>query len=174
MVLNKLAEENIKAVFFVIGRKVTDHHELVMRMVKEGHLVENHSYAHSGVFDLWGSKQMRKDIVKASEIIALATGRKPEWFRPPFGVTNPTVAAVVGSLELRVMGWSIRSLDTSVKDPGRIWERIRKRWHPGGIILLHDTNERTTEVLDRIIGFAKSNDYRFVRADEMGELRIKN
>jgi peptidoglycan/xylan/chitin deacetylase (PgdA/CDA1 family) len=110
---------------------------------------------------------MLEDVTNAEETIALASGKRPEWFRPPFGVTNPTVAITVNKKGYKVMGWSIRSLDTSSKDPEKIFERIKKRWHPGGIILLHDTNDRVLDVLGMIIEHALKEGYRFVRADRL-------
>lgn len=166
-VLDLLKEHGVKAVFFCIGEKVGNNRDIVTRMMEEGHLIGNHSYAHSALFDLWSSRQMAGDIHRAEEIIALATGKRPVWFRPPFGVTNPTVATVINRTGYHVMGWSIRSLDTSIKDPAKIMERIKKRWHPGGIILLHDRHERTLEVLERILEHAKETGYSFQRADRM-------
>ena len=81
-------------------------------------------------------------------------------------MTNPTVSRVVLKKNYRVMGWSIRSFDTSIKDPERIMERIIKRWHPGGILLMHDTNEKVIEVLKMVIEYARNKGYQFVRADK--------
>jgi len=164
-ILDLLKQHQIPGVFFVIGKNVTENQGLMVRMVEEGHLVGNHSYTHSSFFDLWNSRQMLEDVNKAENIIAFATGQRPAWFRPPFGVTNPAVAKIVAVKGFQVMGWSIRSLDTSIKDPEKIFDRIRKRWHPGGIILLHDTNKPVLDVLAMIIRHAKKEGYTFVRAD---------
>lgn len=166
-VLDILNRHHIQAMFFVIGKNAVENPALMERMVREGHAVGNHSYSHAALFDLWSSKQMLRDVNKAEEMIALATGQRPEWFRPPFGVTNPTVAITVNQKGLKVMGWSVRSLDTSIQNPERIFHRIKKRWHPGAILLLHDTNERVTEVLEMVIDYANNEGYRFVRADLM-------
>ena len=164
-VLDQLYKHQIPAVFFCAGKKVSDNHALLNRMLKEGHLIGNHSFEHSALFDLWSHRQMLEDVNKAENIIAFATGHHTTWFRPPYGVTNPTVARVVAKKQYRVMGWSIRSLDTSIKDPEKIFSRIRERWHSGGIILLHDTNKKVLTVLEKVIAFAKEKGYTFVRAD---------
>lgn len=166
-VLDVLGKQQIPAMFFVIGKKVADNQGIMERMVRDGHSVGNHSYFHSSLFDLWSSRQMLSDINRAENIIALATGKRPAWFRPPFGVTNPTLAVVAHKKGANVMGWSIRSMDTSIKDPKKIVGRIKKGWKPGGIVLLHDTNERVVEVLENIIEYGKKEGYRFVRADQM-------
>jgi peptidoglycan/xylan/chitin deacetylase (PgdA/CDA1 family) len=165
-ILDLLKQHQIPGVFFVIGKNVTENQGLMMRMVEEGHLVGNHSFTHSSFFDLWNSRQMLEDVNKAENIVAFATGQRPSWFRPPFGVTNPAVAKLVAMKGFQVMGWSIRSLDTSIKDPQKIVARIKKKWQPGGIILLHDTNERSLTVLKKIIDHAIKEGYTFARADE--------
>ena len=165
-VLDLLKKHQIQAIFFCTGKNIPDNHEILIRMVKEGHLIGNHSYEHPVLFDLWSSRQMLEDLNRAENTIAFASGQRPDWFRPPYGVTNPTVSRVVLKKNYRVMGWSIRSFDTSIKDPERIMERIIKRWHPGGILLMHDTNEKVIEVLKMVIEYARNKGYQFVRADK--------
>ncbi len=167
MVLDLLKEHDIKAAFFCIGKRVIENPEIMRRMKEEGHLIGNHSYSHTSLFDFWGNQQMQRDIEKAEKFMALATGQRPEWFRPPFGVTNPTVASLVNRKKYKVMGWSVRSLDTTIKDKDKTVERIKKRWHPGGIILLHDTHNLAVDILEEIIKHGKSEGYNFIRADEM-------
>jgi peptidoglycan/xylan/chitin deacetylase (PgdA/CDA1 family) len=165
-VLDLLKENNIKGAFFCIGEKVADNQELMMSMAGDGHIIGNHSYGHSSFFDLWSSRQMMEDVSRAEDIIALATGKRPKWFRPPFGVTNPVLAKTVARKGYRVIGWSIRSLDTSIKDPEKIMARISKKWHPGAIILLHDTDEKVLAVISMIIDYAAKEGYRMVGVDE--------
>jgi peptidoglycan/xylan/chitin deacetylase (PgdA/CDA1 family) len=165
--LDLLGEIRIKAAFFCIGKKVEGHREILARMVKEGHLVGNHSYSHSPFFDLKSSGQMAMDLGMAEMAITTATGTRPVWFRPPYGVTNPMLARAVNARGYKVMGWSIRSLDTSIKDPEKIMARIRKRWKPGAIILLHDTDKKVLTVVRMIIEEAGKRGYEIVRGDEM-------
>ncbi len=46
-VLDILKEENVKASFFVIGKLVDNHPEIVKRAYDEGHYIANHSYSHN-------------------------------------------------------------------------------------------------------------------------------
>jgi peptidoglycan-N-acetylglucosamine deacetylase len=165
--LDLLKERHIRAAFFCIGKKVAANKEILARMVRDGHLVGNHSYSHSSFFDLQGSKQMKDDLDRAEEAIALAIGSKPAWSRPPFGVTNPALARAVQQKGYKVMGWTIRSFDTSIKDPEKIMARIRKRWKPGAIILLHDTDKKVLTVVRMIIEEAGKRGFEIVRGDEM-------
>src|SRR5438105_12413889 len=44
LILNVLAEHNLRATFFMIGRQVERHPQMARRVVAEGHEIGNHSY----------------------------------------------------------------------------------------------------------------------------------
>ena len=46
-ILDILKEENIKATFFVLGKSVDAHPEIVKRTYEEGHYIANHGYSHN-------------------------------------------------------------------------------------------------------------------------------
>lgn len=137
-VLDLLARQGVRATFFVVGARAEVHPELVRRMVAEGHVVGNHSYTHSWRFPLRSLGRTMEELRRTGEVLHRITGRQPRLFRPPFGVTNPTIARAVRRLGLDPVGWSIRSLDTMGQSPERVAARILRRLHPGAVILLHD------------------------------------
>lgn len=137
-VLDLLARQGVRATFFVVGARAEAHPELVRRMVAEGHVVGNHSYTHSWRFPLRSLGRTVEELRRTGEVLHRITGRRPRLFRPPFGVTNPTIARAVRRLGLDPVGWSIRSLDTMGQSPERVAARILRRLHPGAVILLHD------------------------------------
>lgn len=137
-VLDLLARQGVRATFFVVGARAEAHPELVRRMVAEGHVVGNHSYTHSWRFPLRSLGRTVEELRRTGEVLHRITGRQPRLFRPPFGVTNPTIARAVRRLGLDPVGWSIRSLDTMGQSPERVAARILRRLHPGAVILLHD------------------------------------
>lgn len=137
-VLDLLARQGVRATFFVVGARAEAHPELVRRMAAEGHVVGNHSYTHSWRFPLRSLGRTVEELRRTGEVLHRITGRQPRLFRPPFGVTNPTIARAVRRLGLDPVGWSIRSLDTMGQSPERVAARILRRLHPGAVILLHD------------------------------------
>lgn len=137
-VLDLLARQGVRATFFVVGARAEAHPELVRRMAAEGHVVGNHSYTHSWRFPLRSLGRTMEELRRTGEVLQRITGLRPRLFRPPFGVTNPTIARAVRRLGLDPVGWSIRSLDTMGQSPERVAARILRRLHPGAVILLHD------------------------------------
>jgi peptidoglycan/xylan/chitin deacetylase (PgdA/CDA1 family) len=166
-ILAILEKHKVPATFFVMGRK-GEKEMPVLRMIHEaGHSIGNHSYSHAFFFDLFGKKKMERDLLKAEEVIRQATGIKPVLFRPPYGVTNPILATVVKKLGYKVIGWSLRSFDTTCKDADRLTRRLIKGLHPGAIILMHDNREIAARVLEIVILKIRQEGYEFVRLDEL-------
>ena len=74
MLLDGLAERNVKATFFVIGKQAEAQPQIMERMVKEGHLIGNHTYNHVDIRHMTESAA-EKEIIKANEVIEKYTGR---------------------------------------------------------------------------------------------------
>jgi len=166
-ILEILEKHQVRATFFVIGRKAEDEEDLLRNIFSAGHTIGNHSYSHALFFDLFGRKKMEQDLLRANNVIEKVSANKPVLFRPPFGVTNPIVAKVVKKLGYHAIGWSVKSLDTVLKNPDKIVERINDRLHPGAVILMHDDREMTVKVLEEVILKIKKEGYRFVGVEEM-------
>ena len=136
-------------------------------MIVEGHLIENHSYSHSGLFPLYGLSKMKKDLQTCQCELERVTSQPITLFRPPFGVTNPTVAKAVQQLGYTSIGWSIRTLDTQQSAPDKILARTRKRLEPGAIILLHDRMPDSDQLVKQILDLLKEQGYTVVRLDKL-------
>jgi peptidoglycan/xylan/chitin deacetylase (PgdA/CDA1 family) len=169
-VLEILKEHNIKAGFFLVGEMVKKEPGLAKQIITDGHIIGNHSYTHTKKFTIRRTGAVIADLKQNEELIQEVTGKKVGFFRPPFGVTNPNIAAAARFLEYKVIGWSIRSLDTMGKRDENIINRVVTRFKPGSIILLHDTHEGIGNILQGIIGEAKKHGYAFVRPDDLLKL----
>ncbi len=166
-ILEILRKNEVPAAFFIIGEKAVKNRALLEEIHRGGHLAGIHSYRHGFWFDLYGRKKMERDLEMTAQVIREVTGQKPAWFRPPYGVTNPTVARVARRMNLKVAGWSVRSLDTRIDDPEKLAERVIGRLHPGAVVLMHDNRAVTPKALETIILEAKELGYRFLKIEEM-------
>lgn len=86
--LDVLAEYDVKATFFVIGRK--DEHSLNMykRIVEEGHTLAMHSYTHQYEKIYSSVEEFDKDFKKLSNLLYKTTGVRVKLFRFPGGSSN--------------------------------------------------------------------------------------
>jgi len=149
-ILEVLKKHDAKAAFFLIAQKAEAHPDLVRRIHNEGHIIGNHTYGHSYYFDFFPAFRMLREFVKSQEVINNIIGKKIVWFRPPYGVTNPMMKKALRKSGFITVGWSIRSLDTVIKDPEKVIARVSKA-KAGDIILLHETRPDMPEILDRVL-----------------------
>lgn len=166
-VLQILKEWQVTACFFCIGRKIEGNEKLLQQIVAEGHLIGNHSFTHSGLFPLYRLSRMKKDLQTCQSELERVTSQPVTLFRPPFGVTNPTIAKAVRRLGYTSIGWNIRTLDTQQPSPEKVLNRIRKGLKPGSIILLHDRIPNSGQLVKQILDLLKEQGYSIVRLDEL-------
>lgn len=161
-VLDVLKKHDVKGLFFIVGNKAEKYPELVRRIVKEKHLIGNHSYSHSWSFPLKSTKNITKELERTNTILSNICGiKKIEYFRPPFGVTNPNVAKAIKALNMTSIGWNIRSYDTKIKTSrDNIAERVLSKIKDGSVILLHDRLAESDTLLEQIICGIKEMNYR--------------
>ena len=171
LVLDVLRKYNVKATFFCIGKNIETHPSILKKIVEEGHTVGNHSFSHSPFFDFYGKNQVIAEIEQTDALIETVTGKKTTVFRPPYGVTNPSIRNALAVTKHKTIGWNIRSLDGVVKNEKFLLDRIIKRIKPGGIVLLHDTSIQTVNVLEQLLSFLQQNNYAVVPLEEL--LNIK-
>ena len=165
-VLDVLKCNNAKATFFCIGSRIAGNEQIIKRIIDEGHTVGNHSFSHTNGFPLFSRRRMVADIEQCQKAIENAIGTAPTLFRPPFGVTNPTVGKAVKTLNLKTIGWTIRTYDTNRGSDAKIARRISRQLRPGAIILLHDRLPQSAERLQMVIDTVKENGY------EIGKLEV--
>ena len=168
--LDLLRQANVRAAFFCIGRRVETSPEVAQRIVREGHLLENHSHFHSNATNFYTVASLETELARAQAAIVSATGTVPGMFRPPIGLSNPNIFRAARNLGLKVVGWSVRSLDTRITDPQRVVARIQRGLKPGAIILLHDGNipvERLIPTVKELLEVLQKRGYDVVRLDEL-------
>lgn len=166
-ILDLLEQYDCKATFFCIGQQVQKYPELTKQLLAKGHQVGNHTHTHGKNFGFLNTTQVLAEMEKCNAVLKDCTGKQTQLFRPPFGVTNPSVAKAVKILNPFVIGWSNRSLDTVIKDEERIYHRVVRKLQAGDIILFHDTSIRTVNVLKRFLPYLKTKGYHCVSVDDL-------
>ncbi len=167
-VLDVLRTHGVQATFFVTGKNAEAHPEIIRRMIAEGHLVGNHTFSHSGNFPWMSEAKMKEEIHWCDVVLEKITGRRPTLFRPPFGVSNPTLAKALRWDFRTIVGWDIRSLDTIERwSREKVFERVRRRLRPGSVVLLHDDRADGDTLVEMILNHLEQNDYKVERFDKL-------
>jgi peptidoglycan/xylan/chitin deacetylase (PgdA/CDA1 family) len=168
--LDLLKSAGIKATFFCTGARVEGAPDVVKRTVAEGHIIANHTYAHSHFTNFYTTRAVVRELARCEEAICAAAGVRPRLFRPPVGLTNPNVAAAVRSLGLDVVGWRAGRFDRRADSCEAVARRVLRSLRGGAIIALHDQGigaERLVETVRLIIDGVRSKGLRMVPVDEL-------
>ena len=168
-VLDVLREKQVRATFFVVGKRAEQHPDLVRRALAEGHLVENHTWSHSSLFCFLTPGRLRAEIEKCTETLAAIGGRRPRYFRSPVGLRHALLRPYLRQAGLEYISWKIKSCDTLNVKSGTLAARILNKVMPGDIVLLHDYRAGGVDVLlgvlPRVIDELRARGFDFVRVD---------
>jgi peptidoglycan/xylan/chitin deacetylase (PgdA/CDA1 family) len=147
-VLDVLAQRGVVATFFVVGRKVPPSIEAL------GHTVANHSASHpSATFWCLPPRAIAAQI---------DGGVESRWFRAPVGMKNPFVHPALARRGMRLIGWSVRGLDTIGDDVDRVARRIVPRVDAGSIIVMHQGRAISAKCIARVVDELRARGYSFV------------
>lgn len=173
-VLKQLNEHGIKATFFLIGGQITEEkEELVRKMAEEGHEIGIHTYTHEKDQIYASAQAYIDDVVKTSERIEEVIGKKPVYYRFPWGSVNcyicnyrTEVIEGLAAMGYQYIDWNVSGED-SVGCPSiqTIYSNVRKDYNKYNepVVLMHDSasNELTAETLPDIIKLFESAGYQF-------------
>ncbi|MBD3245568.1 MAG: polysaccharide deacetylase family protein [Candidatus Omnitrophica bacterium] len=143
--LDVLARYEVRASFFLVGRRAARYSALVRRIAQQGHEIGNHTYSHP-VSPILNYRAMRGEVADAHKAIADITGTEPRYFRPTWALWD----------------WFHAAMERSVRELGYIsvrWSKSSYDWmgvpflmrrsllggevSPGDIFLLHDGAEKS-------------------------------
>lgn len=174
--LDGLAARGAKATFFILGQsidesicseKVPKNRALVKRMIKEGHVVGNHSYSHP-LLSKCSKEKVREELTRTSELIKELTGAYPIYMRPPGGAaaTAPWVREIANPMITVCWGY-FDTKDWKYKNKERIVKIIVDHVIDGDIILLHDNYVTSVEAALEAIDILQARGFQFVTVDTL-------
>jgi peptidoglycan/xylan/chitin deacetylase (PgdA/CDA1 family) len=164
--LRILKEKGVQATFFVVGREVKEHPELLRLVAADGHQVANHTYSHPALFCFLSPHRLREEVGRCQQAVAAVCGEEPRYFRSPVGLRHPLLRRCLERTRLEYISWRVRAFDTRVQTAQAIARRITAHVRPGDVILLHDrpgkAAERMLEALPGILDELKGRGFEFV------------
>lgn len=163
-ILDILAEYDVKATFFVVGKEEEKYQPLYKRIVDEGHTLAMHSYSHK-YNEIYQSKEsFVEDLTKLQEFLYDTTGVWCRYCRFPGGSSNTVsrvdmheLIAYLEEQDMSYFDWNVSSGDASAAyiSPEAIIRNSTARLQefPEAIILMHDASDKdtTVEALPKLI-----------------------
>lgn len=139
-ILDALDKHNIKANFFLLGKRAEEYKDIVTEIFDRGHLIGNHTYSHSRDFG---------DFDKSEKIIFDIIGEHTKFIRPPYFLANLCVnypPAING--EVKIINCDIISEDYKNKAE-EIKRIVIGKTQKGSIIGFHDGSHKENELENR-------------------------
>lgn len=168
-ILDVLRAYDARATFFVLGARASAAPEVVRRAASEGHEIANHGWDHQPL-PLHGPRHIRETIERTSALVAHITGRRPSFFRAPFGWRNPWVNSAARRQGCRPIAWTVGVHDTDRPGAMTIAQRAIGALQSGTILLLHDGRSldpspdagQVVEALPAILRAARDRGFEFL------------
>ena len=175
-VLDVLKEENVPATFFVLGKCVKQHPELVKREFEEGHFIANHGYTHTYSQIYRSSQTVYDEYIQCEQEVQTALDN-PRYhtrlFRFPGGSSGGKYNSLkqqakqyMWSQGIANTNWNALTGDAEgLTTPNQLYNRmVETVGRQGSIVLLmHDAADKkgTLECLPRVIQFFRDKGYTF-------------
>lgn len=168
-ILDTLKEKDVEAAFFCTLYDIEFDPSLVARMIREGHIVGNHSVHHPD-FSSVDRNRMFDEVKGFDDYMRENFGYSSLFFRYPQGKYNEDSLYFLNSMGYRCVFWSLAYEDwdlSAQKGSDHAVETVVSRLHPGAVILLHAVSPDNAEGLGRIIDLAREKGYEFRSLDEI-------
>lgn len=156
-VLETLRAYNAKGTFFCVGDNVQKHPEIFEQVIKEGHVVGNHTYNH---LDGWATESIQyfHNIRNAAQLV------NSPLFRPPYGRLKPKQTNFL-QRHYKIVMWDVLSADFDQNIlPEKCLSNVISTARRGSIIVFHDSikaEKRMKYALPRVLEHFAERGYTF-------------
>jgi peptidoglycan-N-acetylglucosamine deacetylase len=137
-ILDALDAAGVKATFFLVGEQLMRHHAIARETATRGHELALHGYEHVD-HDSLRPQAARDDLARALGAFEAATGRKPRFFRPPYGRFSEASYDACRHLGMEPVYWSAWGMDWEPIPAERVADLATRDLVDGSIVLLHDS-----------------------------------
>lgn len=169
LLVKSLKDNDVKANFFIAGYNVKKNPDFIRTLVKDGHLVANHTMTHTDMNNQT-DEQVRKEIEDYEKLYKEVTGKEIQpYFRFPYGRYNMHLLQLVSDMGYTSVFWSTAMRDweprkNGAEDP---YNDIMNNLHDGNIILMHQGSPENIQALDRIIKAVRKAGYEFALLNDI-------
>ena len=136
-ILDILAQANVCATFFVVGRFALEQVALVRRVAANGHELGNHTWSHRHPWTVLASTA-REEVRDGAAAIADLIGRAPKFFRPPHGRLRRCMIEEAERGGQTLVLWNRSAVDWGPLGSARRIAHRLSAAQAGDIVLMHD------------------------------------
>lgn len=146
--LKILAENNLHALFFLLGENFQRNKNLAAEIVSEGHCIGLHMFNHKLLW-LKTSEKISMEISDFKKQIQDSLSFTPKYFRPPHGIFKPGLNSILSKQNLKNVMWSLLTKDYN-NDFKVVKFALTKFLTHNSIVVFHDRIENKAIIKDSI------------------------
>lgn len=165
--LDELNKRDVKATFFVLGSRVGNFEDVIIKAYQDGHQIGSHTFSHKNLFYLT-EEEIKNEIEKTNNAIYNVIGVRPTIIRVPYGNINSKIRSIS---DMNHILWNVDTLDWKYKNTNKVYKIIISKATDGDIILLHDIFKTSVNGVLKAIDELKKQGFEFVTIDEMVYLK---
>lgn len=169
-ILDSLQASGGRATFFMVGSRVGANAPVLQRMVAQGCEVANHTYDHKYISKL-SADGIVSQVGSTNRKIQEACGVTPTLLRPPGGYKDAASLAILGSMGMPAVMWSIDTRDWQHKNAQRTIDTVLSQVKDGDIILMHDIYDTSADAAVVLIPELTARGYQLVTVSELAAYR---
>jgi len=180
IVLQALAEECVKAIFFSIGYNAMIYPEILKKVAAAGHTIGSHTWTHQDLSKTRGSMPIgngkrevrdyepKDEIEKGMSAVKIAigdSGQEAPFFRFPALRQPPELMAYLGSRNIAMFSTDFDSFDFKMRKPEQVVKAVmdKLKKHGKAIILMHDVHPWTANAVRDMLAQMKAGGYKIVQ-----------
>ncbi|MFI8520861.1 polysaccharide deacetylase family protein [Streptomyces sp. NPDC085481] len=157
--LEILKENDVKAVFCMVGPRAKEYPDLVKRVVAEGHRLCDHTTSHDTTMDKKPVAYQKQQILDGKKMIEdAAGGAKVEYYRAPGGAFTPDSRRIAAAAGMRPLGWNVDTKDFEQPGTAAIVHTVKSELSNGPTILFHDgggDRSQSVAALEQVLPWLK-------------------
>ena len=139
----------MRATFFVTGKAVELHPEIIRSLLDKGHQIGNHSWSHKSMIFKPGWF-LNNEICRTDSLLESLGVAQPIHFRPPYMRMLIITSRILASKGKYCVKANVSPKDFKAESSEEIVEKVLSKVKAGSIIVLHDGGEADQKTLDAL------------------------
>ena len=165
-ILDVMEQYGAKGTFFLVGFWIDKYEKETKAIAEAGFDIGNHSRNHLNMPKL-SENEIKNEIEYVNDRVFDLTGKKPKYFRAPFGDYSNKLMTSLEELNMVGVQWSIDSLDWKGLSAKQIYERVVPKAKSGDIVLFHNNSDHVIDALPLVLSALKGQGFEFVTLSQL-------
>ena len=165
-ILDVMEQYGAKGTFFLVGFWIDKYEKETIAIAEAGFDIGNHSRNHLNMPKL-SDNEIKNEIEYVNDRVFDLTGKKPKYFRAPFGDYSNKLMTSLEELNMVGVQWSIDSLDWKGLSAKQIYERVVPKAKSGDIVLFHNNSDHVIDALPLVLSALKGQGFEFVTLSQL-------